>query len=187
MSRRGVKLPIHDTVPIVVKDHLTRKEVKDDIRLASRIAATNIVGLRDTVKLPEAFLGSFRYYCGFSILVNRYAIPAGLVRFLIAQWIVSPTSLWLVEVCPLRIFLKRHKSTDFVRQRSSPVPIIDRKVVEEEVGSLKAKDEPKDLWSIYRPRLHLFSEVSILMEISAQRCFPRRANRHRQGPPCDVR
>lgn len=179
MSRRGIPLPIRDTIPIVVENHLTRSEVKGDCRLASRIVATNIVGLRDIVGLPEKFLGSFRSYCGFSILVNRYAIPIGLVRFLIARWISSPASLWLVENCPFRIFLKRHRSTDFIRQRSSPITVENCNVREEGGDSPKTKNEPHDMWSIYVPRMHLFQETSILMEVSRQRCFPTQANRLR--------
>lgn len=187
MSRRGVSLPIHDNVPIVVDHHITRSEVKGDIRLASRIVATNIVGLRNCVKIPEKFLGSFRAYCGFSILVNRYALPAGLVRFLIAQWLVSPTSLWLVEPCPFKIFLKRHRVTDFVRRRSSPVAAKSSNSAEEGVGSPISKNEPGNPWSIYEPRLHIYQETLLLDEISRQMCFPRSANRHPQGPPCAVR
>jgi hypothetical protein len=178
MSRRGISVPIQDKFPIVVKHHIARGDVKKDILLASRIVATNIVGLRSEVEVPQKFSGHFREYCGFSILVNRYGIPAGLTRFLLGQWIKCPTSLWLVEPCPFRIFLKRHVRSDFIRQTALPRDNLVVAPGGDGMASPIETCEPGDAWSIYSPRLHLLQEVSILMEISMQGCFPRRANRH---------
>jgi len=177
MSRRGIRMPVLDNAPLRVDKPLKRRDVSDNIRLASIIVARQIVGLRETVELPRKFLGHFRTYNGFSILVNRYKIPSGLTRFLLAQWIRSPASLWLVQACPFRIFLNRHKFSDFIRERSTPVTSLRGESVVEGVGSAKDVSEPEDLWSIYVPRLHLFQEISVLQEIAYQRCFPSSSNR----------
>jgi hypothetical protein len=87
--------------------------LSDDIRLASRVVANNIVGIRSSIELPEDFLPWFRYRHGFSILSTRFNIPSGLVRFLLAQWKVRPTNLWLVDHCSLKNFLRKHTAVDF--------------------------------------------------------------------------
>lgn len=115
MSRKRVLHDAgHKNSPRVTVEHcLTRRDLSDDIRLASRVVAKNIVGIRSSVELPEDFLPWFRYRDGFSILTTRYSIPAGLVRFLLAQWKIRPTNLWLVDHCSLKWYLRKHKAVDF--------------------------------------------------------------------------
>lgn len=122
LSRRGKVLPRLDKTPIAINDCLSKQAISDDIRLASRVVGQQIVGIRTTVKVPEDFLGYFRSYHGFLILTGRYKMPAELVRFLIAQWVKVPTSLWLVENCPFKFYLKRHKASDFIRPLSCRPP-----------------------------------------------------------------
>lgn len=116
MSRRGYSVHGLDRVRIVVKGHITYKQVQDDLRLATKIVSKNIIGIRSSCTVPAKFLRWFRYRNGFLILSVRYRLPSGLVRFLIAQWLRCPYSLWLKEPCPFKIFLNRHTPTDYVRE-----------------------------------------------------------------------
>jgi hypothetical protein len=95
------------------KSSITKQDLSNDIRLATRIVSNNVVGIRSSVRIPEEFLLWFRHRHGFSILSVRSRLPSGLVRFLLAQWVICPTNLWLVEHCPLKIFLRRHSADDF--------------------------------------------------------------------------
>jgi hypothetical protein len=113
MSRRGMVTVGLDTTSYSVKNCLTRKVISDNIRIASRIVAHNIVGVRSCVPVPDKFLSWFRYRNGFLILTVRYSIPSGLVRFLLGQWVRCPFNLWLKENCSFRNFLKRHTPTEF--------------------------------------------------------------------------
>jgi len=115
MGRRGVlQPPAQKYGPrFTVPNCLTRKSLSDNIRLATKIVAKMVIGIRSSVEVREAWLPWFRYRHGFLILSVRYNIPAGLVRFLLSNWKTCPTNLWLVEHCPLRIFLRRHTAVDF--------------------------------------------------------------------------
>jgi hypothetical protein len=127
LSRRGYEISGLDRRKITVKHCLSPGLVKDDIRLATRIVKSNIVGVRTEIEVPNKYIRHFRRYQGFLILTTRYAIPSGVVRFLLAQWIKLPTSLWLVENCPFKIFLKRHAYRDFVSVAVVVKPVKDRK------------------------------------------------------------
>jgi hypothetical protein len=79
----------------------------DDIRVATRVVSDNIIGVRSRpLSVPRKFLPWFRYRAGFLILTCRYKIPAGLVRFLLAQWKTNPSSLWLKRKCFLKYYLR---------------------------------------------------------------------------------
>jgi hypothetical protein len=175
LARRGRVSPGLDKAPLTVKDCLTAGDISDDIRLSSRIVAQQIVGVRFNMKVPENFLRYFRRRYGFLILSVRHSLPAGLVRFLIGLWVKTPTSLWLVENCPFRIFLRRHRRSDFIRKPALDIPIIDRDIPSR-VGSPELIAEPEDLWSLYEPRTHYFTECLIKDAIAEQCCFPKSAN-----------
>jgi hypothetical protein len=167
MSRRGKNLPPRDKLPLTVPNCITKKSVSDDIRLASGIVRQQIVGVRLNMGVPEKFLGYFRRHHGFLILVSRYKIPAGLVRFLLSLWIRTPTSLWLVENCRFKRFLKRHVPTDFVRggSVSKDGEITDDAV--ERVGSPLPPSEEDNLpltWPPWSPEkvLYFLAEVDLL-------------------------
>jgi len=116
MIRRDVlRLPNHKDPSYTATNCLTRKSVSDDIRLATKIVAKNIIGIRSSFEIPEEFLPWFRYRHGFSILSVRHKIPAGLVRFLLAHWVRGPNNLWLLEHCNFKKFLRRHTADDFVK------------------------------------------------------------------------
>jgi len=119
MTRRGIYLsPGRKHLPrVTVEDCLTRRRVSDNIRLASRIVARQIVGLRSSVEIPGQFLPWFRYRNGFSILSIRSLIPAGLVRFLLARWKIRHTDLWLVDHCSLKYYLRKHTASEFIRPK----------------------------------------------------------------------
>jgi hypothetical protein len=114
MSRRGVPLPTRCKYGprYTVENCITRQDLSNYIRLARKIVAKYIVGIRSSVEIPEQFVPWFRYRHGFSILSTRFTLPSGLVRFLLAQWKIRHTNLWLVEHCPLRIFLRRHTAVE---------------------------------------------------------------------------
>jgi len=92
---------------------LTRQLISEDFRLATKIVKSNVVGIRSCQEVPEKFLKYFRYRDGFLILTVRWCLPIGLVRFLISQWIRRPTSLWLVENCRLKYYLRSHTVEEF--------------------------------------------------------------------------
>jgi len=183
-SRAGRIALIQDRIPLTVSGCLTRKAVSDDIRLASRIVRQQIVGIRFNMGVPEKFLGYFRRRYGFLILSTRHNLPSGLVRFLLARWIVTPTSLWLVEPCPFRNFLRRHRATDFIRDTICENRVIDP-VVAERVGSPKVNSF-LSYKSLYTPPLTQYQEVLILQAIQDQGLFPHRS-KTREGPPSAVR
>jgi hypothetical protein len=126
-TRKGFTTPCLEKCPLVVKHHLRRQDLSDNIRLSGAIVSKQIVGIRASVEVPRKFLSHFRSRHGFLILTTRFKIPSGLIRFLIAQWICYPTSLWLVEPCHLKTFLRRHVTSDFVRKYGPARPILDRK------------------------------------------------------------
>jgi len=85
---------------------VTQKQVRENLSLATRIVANNVVGIRSSVKVPEKLLRYFRYRQNFLILICSWKIPLALVRFLISQWIQAPYSLWLRTAVPFKKFLK---------------------------------------------------------------------------------
>jgi len=122
MSRRGYLVRGLDRTNFAIKNCLTRKALSDNIRLASRVVAYNVVGIRSSCLIPEKFLSWFRYRSGFLILTVRYNMPAGLVRSLLAHWQKCPFNLWLKENCRLKNFLRRHSPTDFIGDDVVSVP-----------------------------------------------------------------
>lgn len=116
MSRSGKSSRMLDksTVP-TVPDSLTRGQVSRSARLASRIVSQQIVGIRAEMGVPDVFIRYFRYRHGFLILTVRHCLPIGLTRFLLGQWVKNPLSLWLIENCPFKYYLKRHTATEFLR------------------------------------------------------------------------
>lgn len=111
MSRSG-KVPSGMWKPRrIVNDCPTVRDLSNDLSLATRIVRLNVVGIRSTVSVPRKFLPWFRYRHEFLILTVRYHLPAGLVRFLIAQWKVSPFNLWLNANCRLKYYLRLTRPT----------------------------------------------------------------------------
>jgi hypothetical protein len=84
-----------------------RDDLRDNHVLATKIVKHNIVGIRSSVEVPTKFRGYFRYRQNFLILSVRHRIPIGLVRFLLARWVVSPFSLWLRRAVSLKKFLRK--------------------------------------------------------------------------------
>jgi len=115
MTQLGKPIRGPPSYKLTVKHCLTRRAVSDDIRLASRIVRQCIIGVRSSVRVPSNFTKYFRGRHDFLVLSTRYNLPAGLVRFLIGQWVRCPTSLWLVQPCNFRTFLRMHTSSQFLR------------------------------------------------------------------------
>jgi hypothetical protein len=117
MTRRGIAVTsgFNYRPDYTVEHCLTRRALSNDIRLASRIVAKQVVGIRSSVEIPEDFLPWFRYRDGWCILSIRHKIPSGLVRFLLAQWKKRPINLWLLDHCSLKKFLRKHTAVDFVK------------------------------------------------------------------------
>lgn len=125
MARNGRKLPFQDKFKsLAVINHLRLKDVSESLRLATQIVRRSVIGIRAEIEVPKKFLRYFRYRHGFLILSVRHCLPAGLVRFLLAQWVTSPYSLWLVEHLRLKTFLKRKSWTDFIRSTGSISTVI---------------------------------------------------------------
>jgi len=130
MSKSGIVYRgLEPTTRRPVEGRLTRKLVSDDIRLATKIVSKYIVGIRSSEEVPRKFLKYFRYRWDFLILTVRWAIPAGLVRFLLSRWVCAPTSLWLVKNCRFKNFLNTHTAEEFKipqqRVESPTVSVID--------------------------------------------------------------
>jgi hypothetical protein len=86
---------------------VNRGELHDNHALATAIVANVIVGIRSSTEVPSKYLGYFRYGHGFLILACTYALPIGLVRFLLGRWCVAPYSLWLRRQCTLKQYLRK--------------------------------------------------------------------------------
>jgi len=120
MSRRGhTPLPVNRgscraSRPITLAHFNSSAEVR------AQIVSRQIVGIRSDVKVPEKYLGHFRYRWGFLILTGAYRMPIGLVRFLTGQWIRNLHNLWLREKTPFKKFLKSTEITSL--RRVSPGP-----------------------------------------------------------------
>jgi hypothetical protein len=118
MSRRGIVYRgLEPRTRHPVENRLTRQLVSDDIRVATKIVSKYIVGIRSSEDVPRKFLKYFRYRWNFLVLTVRWAIPAGLVRFLLSRWVCAPTSLWLVKNCRFKNFLKLHTADEFTTHR----------------------------------------------------------------------
>jgi hypothetical protein len=115
MTRLGKSRPSHKYVKLEIKDHLTRQQVSNNIRLATRIVRQFIIGIRSSIEVPAEFRPYFRSRHDFLILSTRYNLPAGLVRFLLGWWVRCPISLWLITPCTFKKFLKRHHISQFLR------------------------------------------------------------------------
>jgi hypothetical protein len=137
MSRRGVTHHGLTKALHTVENHVKRSQVSDDIRLARKIVTNNIVGVRSSIEVRSHWLKYFRYREGFLILTVRHAIPPALVRFLLGRWIKCPTSLWLVDNCRFKYYLKKHTVEDFLglRQQLEPSTVSVSSFCSE-VGSL---------------------------------------------------
>lgn len=114
-SRTGKLLPVRDNFKsLSVPNCLTLRELNESHVIATRIVRQQIVGIRAEIEVPRKFLRYFRYRYGFLILSVRHCLPIGLVRFLLAQWIKCPNSLWLLEPVRLKFYLRRHTFWDFI-------------------------------------------------------------------------
>jgi len=81
-------------------------EIKSNSFLARKIVANYVVGIRSSMEVPAKHRGYFRYRQGFLILTGYYCLPMGLVRYLLAQWITNPFSLWLRRAVRFKTILK---------------------------------------------------------------------------------
>jgi hypothetical protein len=115
MARLGIARSRHRFVKLVVKNHLTRRQVSDNIRLATKIVSQFIIGIRSSIEVPAEFRKYFRSRHDFLILSTRYNLPSGLVRFLLGWWVKCPVSLWLTKHCTFKNFLKMHTISQFLR------------------------------------------------------------------------
>lgn len=86
---------------------VSRRQVSENAHLATLIVANAIVGIRSSTEIPVKYRGYFRYRWNFLILTVNYALPIGLVRFLLAQWCTRPFSLWLRRSVTFKKFLKK--------------------------------------------------------------------------------
>jgi len=111
MLRRGID-PFERPELKVPEGHsgytrVSRGELRENPVLAARIVSNVIVGIRSSIEVPGKFLRFFRYSQNFLILTATYAIPIGLVRFLLGQWCVNPFSLWLRRQSTLKQYLRK--------------------------------------------------------------------------------
>lgn len=119
MSRSG-KVPERMwKPPKVVNDCYKVRDVAKSLRLANRVLTDNVIGIRSTITVPRKFLPWFRYRDGILFLSVRYNIPAGLTRFLLAQWITSPFNLWLKTNARLKYYLRLVRREEDL-ERGSP-------------------------------------------------------------------
>jgi hypothetical protein len=174
MSRQGRNCLIRDRIPLTVPNCLTKKLVRDNISVASRIVRQQIVGVRRGMGVPSNLTGYFRRYHDFLILTVRHDLPSSLVRFLLGLWIRGHTSLWLVEPLPYRLYLKRHRTSEFLREASLAKPIDNRQRCES-VGSTNSYSS-NDSFGLYEPRLNPDSEWEILEWITESGLWPTFAN-----------
>jgi hypothetical protein len=124
-----------------------RSEVQENPALAARIVSNAIVGIRSSIEIPEKFRRYFRYRQNFLILTARYALPIGLVRFLLAQWTVKPYSLWLRRSCTLKKFLRKVPSS-LVRQARLRLAIYSSEESAAEDGPCtQSEDEQSEFYS----------------------------------------
>jgi hypothetical protein len=84
---------------------LTPRQFNENVGLLCRTVRRLIVAVRSDLKVPGQFLPYFRYRWGFLILTCRNP-PLELSRWLISQWRVRCTSVWLKYNLTFRKFLK---------------------------------------------------------------------------------
>lgn len=113
MARKGLVAPPLQIGVMPAKRRITLSEVKSNADLRARIIATNVVGIRSDVKVPDKYLGYFRYRWSMLLLTCSYHMPIGLVRFLTGQWIRCPHNLWLQDKTSFKNFLKKTDRTRF--------------------------------------------------------------------------
>jgi len=86
---------------------VSRGELRKNSALATLIVSNVFVGIRSSVEIPAKYRSYFHYRWNFLILTAKYALPIGLVRFLLAQWCINPYSLWLRRACTLKSYLRK--------------------------------------------------------------------------------
>jgi len=110
---------------------VSRREISENHLLATYVVANCVVGIRSTVEVPPKFLQYFRYRNNFLIIVNEWCLPIGLVRFLLAQWITAPYSLWLRRQVSFKKFLKK-VPTLLVRRARARVVLANQRLASPE-------------------------------------------------------
>lgn len=120
MSRKGESPIALQTKGNAANRRIHLSEFNSDAELRARVVATNIVGLRSDIKLPNRWLDYFRYRWNFLILAVPYDLPTGLVRYLTGQWIRNPHNLWLRDKCTFKTFLKINDRSRFPCGRPGP-------------------------------------------------------------------
>jgi hypothetical protein len=120
MARKGKISPPLINQAGTAKHRVSLSEYNSNIALRARIISTNIVGIRSDIKVPDKYLGYFRYRWNFLILTGSYKMPTGLVRFLTGQWIRNPHNLWLQDKTSFKTFLKKTDRTRFTCIQPGP-------------------------------------------------------------------
>jgi hypothetical protein len=115
MVRRGVSPSTQTAGGSKIRS--SRQQVRDSPELAIAIAARQVVGLRSDVEIPGKYHGYFRYRQNFAILTGHYSMPIGLARFLLSQWVLCPSNLWLEERVTLKQYLRRVPATLIERSK----------------------------------------------------------------------
>lgn len=105
---------------------VSRGELHENHVLATLIVSNVIVGIRSSTEIPGKYLQYFRYGHGFLILVSTYALPIGLVRFLLGRWCIAPYSLWLRRQSTLKQYLRKVPISLVKRARLRLVEYTDR-------------------------------------------------------------
>jgi len=122
MSRRGKTARPMDVKSTVGRalNPISLAEQRSNPDLCKRIVTKNVLGIRSDVKIPDKYLGHFRYRWNFLILTSRHNPPIGLARFLTAQWIRMPHNLWLLDKSSFRSYLKKTDRARFPCGRPGP-------------------------------------------------------------------
>lgn len=127
MSRAGkVPVPLQKPRKLVL-DPPTMRDLSTNSRLATRVVADNVIGIRSSVFVPRMYHPWFKYRDGFLILVVRYSMPIGLVRFLLGAWKTNPFNLWLNVNCRLKHYLRLTPNS----------PVKDRKAQDVESAGIR--------------------------------------------------
>jgi len=121
MSRRGLTpRPMQKHTEQKVKYHLTRAQVRSEPDLCKAIVRQQVVGVRIGQHIPSKYLKYFRRRWNFLILTSPWCLPIGLARSLTALWITNPSSLWLLDKCSFKCYLKKTPYTAFCCARPGP-------------------------------------------------------------------
>jgi hypothetical protein len=126
---------------------VSRREVSENLLLATKIVSNYVVGIRSTTEVPGKFLKFFRYSQNFLILVNTWSLPIGLVRFLLAQWCQKPFSLWLRRSVTFKKFLKKVPISLVRRARLRLVDLGNRPKPASESGFTTPSDLMSEFYS----------------------------------------